>query len=207
VESRCFPIIFHQDILKLFNMHLYLAPLISSRLGLPVISSSSSLLHSYDSELSEHLTVLLCKLPQLEAPFRFFIYAYHAYDSWLNSISEILAVENPVEELFDRLEWALSGYLYASKTAIDHLRNHYRSSGLDSALIKDRVDASKQLSKEFRFGEALRHYVTHTATPISKRHISYSLTRRHLRIVFLKTDAKEDAAKPNRSSTVSGILF
>jgi hypothetical protein len=87
-------------------------PLVSARLGLPVIPSSSNLLKSYESEVSEQLAVLLGKLPKLEAPFRFFKYTYFAYDSWLNSISGILAVENPAEELFDRLEWALSGYLH-----------------------------------------------------------------------------------------------
>ena len=179
-------------------MHLYLVPLLSARLGLPVIPSSASLLKSYESEVSEQVTILLRRLPQLEAPFRFFTYAYHAYDSWLNSISGILAVENPAEELFDRLEWALCGYLFASKAAIDHLRSHYHSSGLDSTLIKARVDASKQLNTEFRFGEALRHYVTHTATPISRRSVNYSLTNRHVRILFLKADAKQDASKPGR---------
>jgi hypothetical protein len=177
-------------------MHLYLVPPVSSRLGLPVILSSASLLQSYDSEASEQLATLLRELPQLEAPFKFFTYAYHAYDFWLNCISAILAVENPAEGLFDRLEWGLSSYLLASKAAIDHLRSRYGRLGLDSKAINSRVEASKKLSTEFRFGEALRHYVAHTATPVSNRHTDYSLTRRYLRIVFHKADAKEDAAKP-----------
>jgi hypothetical protein len=176
-------------------MHLYLVPATSARLGLPMIPSSVSLFKSYDSETSEQLSALLHKLPQLEAPFRFFKYAYHAYDSWLNAISDILAVESPAMELFDRAEWALSGYLFASKAAIDHLRSHYRSSGLGYGAIDTRVKECKRQSIALRFGEALRHYVTHTASPISTRHLDYTLTGRQLGIVFLKSDAEKDAKK------------
>ena len=146
-------------------MHLYLAPSVSSRLGLPIASSSATLLKSYEPEVSKQLKVLFHQLPRLEEPFRFFKHINYAYQSWLDCISNILSVENPSEDLFDRMEWALSSYLFAANAAIDHLKNHYELSGLGKGVINSRVALCRKVSKEFSFGQALRHYVTHTATP------------------------------------------
>ena len=89
-------------------MHLYLLPFVSSRLGLPIGPSSAALVKSYEPEVSKQLKELLHQLPRLEEPFRFFKYTYYAYESWLDSLSNILSVESPPEDLFDRMEWALS---------------------------------------------------------------------------------------------------
>ena len=73
-----------------------------------MVSSPAALVKSYDPEVSKQLKVLLHQLPRLEEPFRFFKYTYYAYESWLDSLSNILSVESPPEDLFDRMEWALS---------------------------------------------------------------------------------------------------
>jgi hypothetical protein len=168
---------------------------VSSRLGLPIVPSSLALVKSYETEVSEQLKALLHELPRIEEPFRFFKYAFYAYESFLDSIANILSVENPPEDLFDRMEWAISSYLFGSKAAVDHLRSHYVLSGIGTDPINSRVDAGRKLSKEFWFGEALRHYVTHTATPVSERSRSYNLSKRHIRIMFHKADAEKDAEK------------
>ena len=89
-------------------------------------SSSAALVKSYEPEVSKQLKELLHQLPRLEEPFRFFKYTYYAYESWLDSLSNILSIESPSEDLFDRMEWALSSYLFVAKAAIDHLRSDYR---------------------------------------------------------------------------------
>jgi hypothetical protein len=163
-------------------------------------SSSATLLKSYDPKVSKRLKVLFRQLPRLEEPFKFFKHIYYAYQLWLDSISNILSVESPSEDLFDRMEWALSSYLFAANAAIDHLKNHYESSGLGKSLIDSRVALCKKVSKEFAFGQALRHYVTHTATPISRRTSSVNLSKRHVGIIFNKVDAEKDDKKRNHQA-------
>jgi hypothetical protein len=159
------------------------------------IPSSATLVKSYEPDVSEQLMALFHRLPQLEEPYRFFRHTYYAYQSWLDSISNILAVEIPSEDLFDRMELALSSYLFAAKVAIDQLRSHCLLSGLSIAPINSRVDYVRKGSIEFAFGEALRHYVTHTATPISRRTSKLNLSERHVDILFHKADAEKDAQK------------
>lgn len=179
-------------------MDLFLLPFVPFKLGLPIITSSlPPPIKSYEPEVAKQLNVLLHRHEQIEEPFRFFKYTYYAYRSWLDSISNILSVENPSEDLFDRTEWALSSYLFAAEAAIYHLRSHYRHSGSGTSAIKSKVAWCRSVSKEFRFGEALRHYVTHTATPISHRTVNLNLSKRHVDIVFNKADAEKDHAKKN----------
>jgi hypothetical protein len=160
-----------------------------------MMTSSLALVKSYETKISKQLNALLHELPRVEEPFRFFKYTFYAYESFLDSISNIPSIENPSEDLSDRVEWAMSSYLFGSKAALDHLRSHYLLSGMSIDPINSRVDAGRELSKGFWFGEALRHYVTHTATPISERTRSYNLSKRHIRIIFHKADAEKDAAK------------
>ena len=127
-------------------MNLYLAPSVSFRLGMP-IPSSATLVKSYEPDVSEQLVALFHRLPQLEEPYRFFRHTYYAYQSWLDSISNILAVEIPSEDLFDRMELAPSSYLFAAKVAIDQLRSHYLLSGLSVAQINSRVAYYRKGSK------------------------------------------------------------
>jgi hypothetical protein len=47
-------------------MHLCLIPFVSSRLGLPIASTSVSIVKSYEPDISKQLAVLLRKLPQFE---------------------------------------------------------------------------------------------------------------------------------------------
>jgi hypothetical protein len=95
------------------NMDLYLLPFVPFKLGLPIITSSlPPPIKSYEPEVSKQLNVLLHRREQMEEPFRFFKYTYYAYRSWLDSISKILSVENPSEDLFDRTEWSLSCAAY-----------------------------------------------------------------------------------------------
>jgi hypothetical protein len=163
-------------------------------------SSSATLLKSYEPEISKQLKVLFHQLPRLEEPFRFFKHIYYAYQLWLDSISNILSVESPSEDLFDRMEWALSSYLFAANAAIDHLKNHYEISRLGKEVIDSRVALCKKVSKEFSFGQALRHYVTHTATPISHKTSNVNLSKRQVGIIFLKADAKKDDEKRNHQA-------
>jgi len=86
-------------------------------------------------------------------------------------------------------------YIFAAKAAIYHLRSHYRLSGRDTAAISSRLGLCRSVSKEFWFGEVLRHYVTHTAAPISRRTSDVNLSKRHVRVVFHKADAEKDAEK------------
>ena len=165
-----------------------------------MVSSSAALVKSYEPEVSKQLKELLHQLPRLEEPFRFFKYTYYAYESWLDSLSNILSVESPSEDLFDRMEWALSSYLFVAKAAIDHLRSDYRLSKLDTAAIDSRVDLCRGLSKEFCFGEALRHYVTHTAAPVSRKTSDVNLSKRHIGIVFQRVEAEKDAEKRNNKA-------
>jgi len=112
-------------------------------------SSSATLLKSYDPEVSKQLKVLFHQLPRLEEPFRFFKHIYYAYQLWPDSISNILSVESPSEDLFDRMEWALSSYLFAANAAIDHLKNHYEISGLSKGVLDSRVALCKKVQRIF----------------------------------------------------------
>jgi hypothetical protein len=172
-------------------------PFVSSRLGLPIVTPPAALAKSYDPEVSKQLKALLHQLPQLEEPFRFFKYTYYAYESWLDSLSNILSVESPPDDLFDRMECALSSYLFSAKAATDHLRSHYLLSGLGTDAINSRVALCRSVSKEFWVGEALRHYVTHTATPISRRTSNVNLSKRRVDTIFHMADAVKDAEKRN----------
>ena len=82
------------------------------------------------------------------------------------------------------------------------MRSNYRLSKLDTGAINSRVDLCRSLSKEFWFGGALRHYVTHTASPVSQRTSDVNLSKRHVGIVFHKADAKKDAEKGKKQNQI-----